>query len=442
MDSRSPVANSANNDTHTKTSDASQDTSNDKLGADSHNSGTLAGQDKLFKRKPLLVCVAVVSVGLIGLVALALIRSQQFLTISLPDISDNYHAEEYNGETYLIYDKAYTGEFDLQFGDLPSEYYENNNSSDFFDTKQVMSFREYAEYCRKWSLRQNYHDDTKKYIVIAQASLGAARVDSVKFAGITVDASVANVYIYDKFVGGVANVPYYVLTIPVNKEVKTLNVNSLITAGDLQVMKNEQSSESDEGKTPKLRKMPMSLVGKPIIYLYPISPTEVSVTLGYPDRLTTVYPTYQNGWRVMAQPDGTLQDRSTGRELYSLYYESITAIDFSRTNEGFVVRGEDSAFFLEQKLSLLGLTPREAEEFIIYWLPKLESSPYNYIRFATIDEIDQNMPLSISPTPDSIIRILMIYEPLDSPIVVTGQHLTTPTRTGFTAVEWGGTEIK
>ena len=47
----------------------------------------------------------------------------------------------------------------------------------------------------------------------------------------------------------------------------------------------------------------------------------------------------------------------------------------------------DSNFTKEEKLAILGLNEREAEEFIIYWLPKLESNKYNYIRFATEEEI-------------------------------------------------------
>ena len=83
--------------------------------------------------------------------------------------------------------------------------------------------------------------------------------------------------------------------------------------------------------------------------------------------------------------------------MYSLYYESESDINFKVEDEGFVIKGEDSAKFLEEKLAILGLNEREAEEFIVYWLPRLEANKYNYIRFATSDEINQNMPLEISP---------------------------------------------
>ena len=181
---------------------------------------------------------------------------------------------------------------------------------------------------------------------------------------------------------------------------------------------------------------------KPIIYFYPTQDTKVSVKLLKDDNITCSYPKYQNGWDVLAKKDGDLIDLKNNRTLYSLYYECNNQIDYKIENEGFIVKGEDSAKFLEEKLDILGLNQREAEEFIIYWLPKLEDNKYNYIRFATADEINENMPLEINPNPDTIIRVLMTFKGLDSPISVQEQQLKTPSRNGFVVVEWGGTEIK
>ncbi len=180
---------------------------------------------------------------------------------------------------------------------------------------------------------------------------------------------------------------------------------------------------------------------KPIIYLYPTKTTGIKVALGHPELITTSYPKYTNGWQVTAKPSGDLVDRKTGRKLYSLYWEGKNA-DASVKSNGFVIRGSDTAAFLEEKLALLGLNEREAEEFIIYWLPKMEHNKYNYIRFQTRQEIDHYMPLNITPKPDTTIRIFMAYKPLETPINVTEQKLSPQTRKGYTAVEWGGAEIK
>ena len=180
---------------------------------------------------------------------------------------------------------------------------------------------------------------------------------------------------------------------------------------------------------------------KPIIYLYPEKEIAVSVKLGSPEKLTCSYPKYENGWNVIASPDGTLVDTNTGRKLYSLYWEGLDDGKYN-LEEGFVVKGDETIEFLEEKLEILGLNEFEAEEFIVYWLPKLESNKYNYIRFATMEEINKNMPLEFSVEPDTIIRVLMQYKMLDEPIEVKEQELVTPERNGFVAVEWGGSELK
>lgn len=181
---------------------------------------------------------------------------------------------------------------------------------------------------------------------------------------------------------------------------------------------------------------------KPIIYLYPEEEISVTVKLGNPENLTCSYPKYkEDGWKVIAEPNGTLTDIQTGRKLYSLYWEGKTNKKIDLT-EGFVIKGEDSANFLEEKLKILGLNERESEEFIIYWLPRLECNKYNLIRFANIDEINEYMPLDFSVKPDSLIRILMQYKSLNNYIEIPEQKLETPKRTGFVAVEWGGIEIK
>ena len=182
-------------------------------------------------------------------------------------------------------------------------------------------------------------------------------------------------------------------------------------------------------------------VFKPIIYLYPEEETEVFVSLGDVDRLTHTYPPYELGWRVVAEPDGNLTEVRTNRKLYALYWEGRSAVP-PIISEGFVVAGKDTISFLEEKLPLLGLNEREAEEFIIYWLPQLESNHYNLIRFLTMDEQEKDMPLKVTPTPDTVIRVMMAFKPLVRPVKIAEQKLPeTPERNGFVVVEWGGTKL-
>ena len=145
---------------------------------------------------------------------------------------------------------------------------------------------------------------------------------------------------------------------------------------------------------------------------------------------------------MLFKTNGDLIDLNTDRNLYSLYYESKNKKEFCVTEERFIVNKKDITKFLEEKLAILGLSDREAEEFIIYWLPKLQENEYNYIRFASIDEINENMPLEFSQEPDTLIRVVMTYKGLSEPINVKEQQLEKVERKGFVAVEWGGSEIK
>lgn len=178
---------------------------------------------------------------------------------------------------------------------------------------------------------------------------------------------------------------------------------------------------------------------KPIIYLYPTEETKVNVILWRSENLSYTYPKYNlEKWRnVIAQPNWDLLDLDTNRKLYALYREWKT---YNKDNfdEGFVVAWKDIIPFLEEKLEILWLNEREAEEFIIYWLPQMEWNEWNLIRFETIEEQNNNMPLIIIPTPDTLIRVMMDWKAIDEPIKISEQELTTPERIWFTIVErWG-----
>lgn len=225
---------------------------------------------------------------------------------------------------------------------------------------------------------------------------------------------------YKSTCGGCASENVYYL-LKVNKNITSPNVNI------------EYKEISKEECNPNIDY-------KPLIYLYPTVDTKVNVKLGRSEALTSTYPKYKDSWNVLAKPDGELID-DKGRTFYGLYWEGYNTIDVT-FEDGFVVGRDNLIPFLEEKLSILGLTEREANEFIIYWLPKLEENEYNLIRFESIDKINKDMPLIINPKPDTVIRILMEYKKADKDTKVKTQALVTPVRKGFTVVEWGGTIVK
>ncbi len=179
---------------------------------------------------------------------------------------------------------------------------------------------------------------------------------------------------------------------------------------------------------------------KPVIYLYPTSEQSVSVKLDYKGELTCTYPEYKDGWNVIAEPDGTLTNIEDKREYSYLYWEGISKNQWDMS-KGFVVKGEDTEEFLQEKLEYMGLTPREYNEFIVYWLPIMQENKYNLITFAG-EEYEDLAELNITPKPDSVLRVMMLFKSLDKLIEIEEQEIIPFERKGFTVVEWGGTEVK
>ena len=196
------------------------------------------------------------------------------------------------------------------------------------------------------------------------------------------------------------------------------------------IMDSQYSIFNDEGEE--------IYYDKPVIYLYPEKETEVSVKLELAGELTCTYPAYENGWRVTAQPDGTLTDEK-GQTYNYLYWEASGAGDYD-FSQGFCVKGTDTSAFLEEALEKLGLNRREANEFIVYWLPLMEENPYNIISFQH-EAYTQKAKLDISPAPDSLIRVFMTWYASDNAVEIPPQKLNAPERTGFTVVEWGGSQL-
>ena len=194
----------------------------------------------------------------------------------------------------------------------------------------------------------------------------------------------------------------------------------------------------DNGRSTVPRSDNPALAAKPVIYLYPEEETEVTVELEFAGELTSAYPAYEDGWTVLAQPDGTLVD-AQGREYYCLFWEGVTDAEYDFST-GFAVSGEETAAFLEKTLAALGLTEKEANEFIIYWLPQMEHNAYNLISFQT-EVYEDTAKLEITPRPDSVLRVFMAWKAIDEPREIEPQTFETFTRVGFTVIEWGGAEV-
>lgn len=179
---------------------------------------------------------------------------------------------------------------------------------------------------------------------------------------------------------------------------------------------------------------------KPVLYLYPETETEVEVTLDYDGELTCTWPECDGRWQVTARPDGTLTDEA-GNEYSYLFWEGKTSAmdyDFSR---GFCVTGAETGAFLRDVLAQMGLTPKEYNEFIVYWLPQMRDNAYNLISFQGESYTD-HARLTVSPEPDSVLRVFMAWKPAEEAVEPEPQTFRPLVREGFTVVEWGGVLVK
>ena len=210
-------------------------------------------------------------------------------------------------------------------------------------------------------------------------------------------------------------------------------VDELLTETDNRITYEKENIEKPNPET-----------AKPVIYLYPEQETKVNVQLTFNGTLISTYPTLPpEGWTVTAQPDGTLTDEE-GRSYRYLFWEGVADVDWKQ-DSGFLVKAEDAREFLEQSLTQLGLNELEQNDFITYWLPKLEKNGESFVTFAA-EQYTDNAVLTVTPQPDSVLRVQMLISKVDDSNRAAFQKLPEQElprfeREGFVLVEWGGTDL-
>ena len=192
---------------------------------------------------------------------------------------------------------------------------------------------------------------------------------------------------------------------------------------------------------------------KPVVYVYPEEEQDLTMTIDVKGTLDMVYPAPERqvqteegtraSWTISAAPDGTLTDAS-GRSYPYVFWEGPVRQD--TPERGFIVAREDAVPFLEEKLGQLGLSDKEAADFITYWAPRIRANEYTFVSFDA-SSYAQQVTYSFADeagnqvVPDTFIRVFMTIRAADANEEVAPQVFgPTPTRSGFTAVEWGGTE--
>ncbi len=182
-------------------------------------------------------------------------------------------------------------------------------------------------------------------------------------------------------------------------------------------------------------------VDKPVIYVYPTEKIDVNIQLNTTGKLNFTYPDYNEGWNFIANPDGNIS--MNGKEYNYLFWESEMPENLleKSDNTGFLVETGNLLSFLEKSLSQMGLNSKEQADFITYWYPRMMVNEKNHIHFMFNEACDSYAELKITPQPENIFRVGMVWANATSDFVPQPQEISSLNRTGFTVIEWGGTEV-
>ncbi|MBK8925791.1 MAG: hypothetical protein IPM74_07735 [Crocinitomicaceae bacterium] len=189
-------------------------------------------------------------------------------------------------------------------------------------------------------------------------------------------------------------------------------------------------------------------VDKPVIYLYNDTTIHADLSFNPKSELVFTYPAYNGQWSFTVNQSSITNDRDN-KEYPYLFWEGETKnlnfISHQNVFHGFIVNTDTLVSFLENTLTTAGLNQTEQTDFISFWAPKMLQHELVFIQFLQNDDYDKYISnMQINPQPETLIRLFMLYVPLENSqpeFFTTEQTIVPAHRTGFTLVEWGGSEI-
>lgn len=177
---------------------------------------------------------------------------------------------------------------------------------------------------------------------------------------------------------------------------------------------------------------------KPVVYFYSPEEKDIAFDVDPVGGFTHTDPRHDNGWLIHISDHGGFTDNRTGKYYESLLWEGI-ALDYSVPEKGWVISRDELDGFFEEKLTAFGLNEKEKNDFMEYWLERLDEYPFYRLSFMDRYQFDQLAPLSFSENPDNIIRVMLIANGENDRYDMEEQKLdVNVNRDGFTVVEWGG----
>lgn len=176
------------------------------------------------------------------------------------------------------------------------------------------------------------------------------------------------------------------------------------------------------------------MVYKPNIYIYPNEQIDLVLKLNFPmgGQVVSSIPEYGSGWNVKVDTSGLINN------TYSfLYYES-TQPDVWQRNIGWTIHTESLELFFRQNMTDYGFKGQEIDDFIEYWIPRLNEFPQYSIYPQTKSTIDHVIQLDFSKQPENILRLFYVIEGQNQlQNTLTVPKINSFKREGYFVTEWG-----
>ncbi|KIO32125.1 hypothetical protein M407DRAFT_18935 [Tulasnella calospora MUT 4182] len=281
----------------------------------------------------------------------------------------------------------------------------------------------------------------------------------------------------------------------------------LVFSGKQLTEEDKTLSECEIGPGSVIQLLPA--LRKPVVYLYPPEPTQVSVKLSLiPEwRFSVLYPYapvedikqsegqrlgQRTEWNVLARPDGTMTvitGDHAGVDAAYLFWEAqiaeeamefpdsppssrpaspainrelafIPGKSICAPSDSVLIRAKDVPTYLDKALQALTLHAEARTSFITFWLPSLLRHQFVALKFIPQASFERAAPLDITPLPDAVTRIFMLFQGVKASEVSSWQSAVSRASESpevwrqvvgvedkeaegnlFRVVEWGGMEV-
>lgn len=191
------------------------------------------------------------------------------------------------------------------------------------------------------------------------------------------------------------------------------------------------------------------VTASPWIYAYNDTPTDLTVSLDPVGGVSYVNPSFTNterySWDVTTQNDGTL-NIAHSRNKQALFWEynkySVLRayhMHARKPEHGFVVATSELENFMGGLSPRIGLNTIEQKNVLaeLRRAGNQFDSPFVKVSFVSDDFVDTYLPLTVSPTPDTMHRVYFELTPLRSYTQIDQPNIPQITREGLTVIETG-----